>query len=57
MVEKIVNSSTPWPGQIYRDDRNNRQSSIWQKWAINNVNFIDFLRHILSKKTEPNQKN
>ena len=36
-------SSTSWPGQIYRDDKNNRQSSIWQKWAINNnVNFIDF---------------
>ena len=32
----------PWPGQIYRDDKNYKQSLIWQKWAMNNnVNFID----------------
>ena len=47
MVEKNNANLTiavhPWPGQIYRDDKNNKQSSIWQKWAKdNNVNFIDF---------------
>ena len=32
----------PWPGQIFRNDKNKKQSSIWQKWAIkNDVKFID----------------
>ena len=32
----------PWPGQIYRDDKNKKQSLIWKEWSKkNNVNFID----------------
>ena len=55
MVEKNNANLTiavhPWPGQIYRDDKNNRQSSIWQKWAINNnVNFIDFSKLYFKQK-------
>ena len=32
----------PWPGQIYRNDNNLKNSSIWKDWAIdNNVGFIN----------------
>ena len=32
----------PWPGQIFRDDKNALQRDIWKNWTQkNNVNFLD----------------
>lgn len=32
----------PWPGQIYRDDKNSLQVKIWKEWAKNNnIKFIN----------------
>ena len=43
----------PWPGQIYRDDKNYKQSSIWQEWAIkNNVKFIDISKLFFREKNK-----
>ena len=41
----------PWPGQIFRNDKNKKQSSIWQKWAIkNDVKFIDISKLFFREK-------
>ena len=32
----------PWPGQIFRNDNNFKQSYIWSRWAEeNNIDFIN----------------
>ena len=48
----------PWPGQIYRNDYNIKQASIWKEWTLeNSVNFLDLSSIFYENQIVKNKKN